>query len=268
MSIADEVAKLAKLREEGALSEDEFARAKANLLQGGPPVVDPPVAVSSSAVATRTDQVPIEASAEPPMPTADKWCWFLVIPAIWLGLAAVIPQAYEHPLPYLADLLLVGAVVSWIARRPYMGWAKTFRIVVAVLAVLVIITSASQQAASLGLPVPGANGPSAQELASELKSAGIACPREQSYDAPKGSDVSCVITQGVNGVGVNYSINQFDDPGAVEELLLGMQCLEGGTLPKTNYLVIGETWFVQATHPDLAQRIHSVLGGEYRSLCG
>jgi phage shock protein PspC (stress-responsive transcriptional regulator) len=36
MSIADDIARLQALREQGALNDDEFGRAKARLLEGGP----------------------------------------------------------------------------------------------------------------------------------------------------------------------------------------------------------------------------------------
>lgn len=158
MSLADEVAKLAKLKEQGLLSDEEFAQSKALLLSDATPA-DLPEAGTHETRPPAVRHQPTEPGrtrpGPPPMPIVDKWLWFAAIPAIWFGLAAAIPAAYEHPLPYLADLLLIGAVVSWILRRPYFGWARTFRIAVTVVAALVVVTTAAQQTESLQALGPG-----------------------------------------------------------------------------------------------------------------
>jgi phage shock protein PspC (stress-responsive transcriptional regulator) len=57
MALSDELSKLAALRERGTLSEEEFARAKARLLNESPPGPAPSVATGLNALRrSRTDR--------------------------------------------------------------------------------------------------------------------------------------------------------------------------------------------------------------------
>jgi phage shock protein C len=46
MGLADELGRLEELRSRGALSDDEFSRAKARLIDGGAPAADPIAAIN------------------------------------------------------------------------------------------------------------------------------------------------------------------------------------------------------------------------------
>lgn len=79
------------------------------------------------------------------MPTGDKIVWFVGVPLLWLLTAASFQAAYDNPVLPLLTFWGIAALVSWLARRPYTGWAKTFRRVVSILWVLAILGTAGSQ---------------------------------------------------------------------------------------------------------------------------
>jgi hypothetical protein len=79
-----------------------------------------------------------------------KWWDYAILSGVGQFVAVAIVGAYaservyEHPLPYLLDLLLVTAVLTWILRRPYTGVLKWWRRAIPVLWVLGLVSRVGQ----------------------------------------------------------------------------------------------------------------------------
>ena len=267
MSVAEEIAKLAELHRAGALTDGEFAQAKENLLGISGASSDEPMRVTG----VPASEPPESAEPRPPMPTLDKYVWFLVIPIIWISLQATYPAVYEKPLPYLADLLLLGAIVSWVARRPYFGWARKFRIIVTVLAVLTTLGSVGQQMAVDGTANSTGSAESStkryeslQEIAADVQAAGIPCDQGQ---GALGDDSEASILCNTTGAQTNrFDVHWFLDPDRAAAFLGAKKCFSG--VRPQNYVVFGSNWYIEAQSEGAANELAGATEGTVYDYCG
>lgn len=86
-----------------------------------------------------------------------RWWDYVLLSGAWQFLAVMLvaygsETVYEHPLPYLLDLLLVTAIATWIARRPYRGVLMWWRRAIPLLWALGLLgRTAEYQDAAAGL---------------------------------------------------------------------------------------------------------------------
>ena len=85
MTLSDELSKLAELRASGTLTEDEFARAKARLLNEGARADEPVVAAVNSFRRSRSDRVFGGVCGGMARATgAEPWVWRLIFTVLFI----------------------------------------------------------------------------------------------------------------------------------------------------------------------------------------
>jgi uncharacterized Tic20 family protein len=126
MSISEELDKLQQLRQSGALSEEEFAKAKASLLNGGS-------SGTTSGGPGLSSIPPIATEANPQ--TVRQWCMFVhlsifagyVIPVVGLVAPIILWQMKKAEMPAIDEHGKI--VVNWIISAIiyfFVGFLLTF----------------------------------------------------------------------------------------------------------------------------------------------